>query len=292
MCDIYNYPEVNLNNWTEIGKIVREAGKKIFDNVICTPVFCLSALVVAFFFSLYVNYDVKNEAITAAGPTKRLPIYCVENDKKQISISFDAAWGNEDTQQILDILKKHNVRATFFMTGGWVESYPDDVKNIASAGHDMGNHSENHKNMSQLTTQDIQLEIQKVHDKVKDLTGIEMCLFRPPYGDYDNDVITTLEEMNYYTIQWSIDSIDWKNYGRQDILDRVLNHKNLTDGAIILMHNGAKYTASALDELISELKNKGYEFVPISELIYRENYTIDHTGKQHPKKVANEEVTE
>ncbi len=237
-----------------------------------------------FIFSLYVNYDVKSDVSAVSGNTRKLPIYCVDNNKKQIAISFDAAWGNEDTAQILEILKKHDVRATFFMTGGWVESYPDDVKAIAMAGHDLGNHSENHKNMSQLSTADIQLEIQKVHDKVKKITGIDMFLFRPPYGDYDNDVINTLSEMNYYTIQWSIDSIDWKNYGRQDILDRVLNHKNLTDGAIILMHNGAKYTASALDELISGLKNKGYEFVPISELIYRDNYTIDHTGKQIPKK--------
>lgn len=193
-------------NFYKSMEIAKDLSKKIFDNIICTPAFCLSALVLTFIFSLYLDYDV-SVSVTANTSSRRLPIYCVENDKKQIAISFDAAWGNEDTAEILAILKKHDVRATFFMTGGWVDSYPDDVKAIASAGHDLGNHSENHKNMSQLSTADIQLEIQKVHDKVKKLTGIDMFLFRPPYGDYDNDVITTLEEMGYYTIQWSIDTL-------------------------------------------------------------------------------------
>ena len=114
---------------------------------------------------------------------RQLPIYCVETDEKKIALSFDAAWGNEDTQQILDILAKHNVHVTFFMTGGWVESYPDDVKAILAAGHDLGNHSENHKNMSQLSNEEKKEELMSVHEKVKELTGYEMFLFRPPYGD-------------------------------------------------------------------------------------------------------------
>lgn len=118
-----------------------------------------------------------------------LPIYCVKTDKPQIALTFDAAWGNEDTQQILSILEKHNVKATIFMTGGWVESYPDDVKAILAAGHDIGNHSENHKNMSQLSTDQMKSELMEVHDRVKNLTGYEMTLFRPPYGDYSNEVI-------------------------------------------------------------------------------------------------------
>ena len=113
-----------------------------------------------------------------------LPIYCVQTDKPQIALTFDAAWGNEDTRQILATLKKHNVHVTFFMTGGWVESYPDDVKAILADGHDLGNHSENHKNMSQLSTDQMREELTLVHEKVKNLTGYEMFLFRPPYGDY------------------------------------------------------------------------------------------------------------
>ena len=111
---------------------------------------------------------------------RELPIYCVETDEPKIALTFDAAWGNEDTEQIMEILKKHNVKVTFFMTGGWVEKYPDDVKMILAEGHDLGNHSENHKNMSQLSDSEKESELMKVHEKVKNLTGYEMFLFRPP----------------------------------------------------------------------------------------------------------------
>lgn len=211
---------------------------------------------------------------------KELPIYSVETDKKQIALSFDAAWGNEDTQQILDILAKHDVHVTFFMTGGWVENYPEDVKKIHEAGHDLGNHSENHKNMSQLSDSQCQEELMKVHNKVKELTGVEMSLFRPPYGDYDNHVITNAASCGYYTIQWDVDSLDWKNYGVDSIVKTVTQHKNLQNGSIILMHNGAKYTKDALETVITNLKEQGYEFVPLSKLIYKEDYHLDVTGRQ------------
>ena len=211
---------------------------------------------------------------------RELPIYCVETEKKQVALSFDAAWGNEDTRRILDILKKHNVKVTFFMTGGWVESYPEDVRAILADGHDLGNHSENHKNMSELSDEACQEEILKVHTKVQELTGYEMCLFRPPYGDYDNHVIKNVQKCGYYPIQWSIDSLDWKDYGVDDIVKRVVESDKLNNGAIILMHNGAKYTADALDAVITGLQDKGYELVPISELIYKDKYHMKADGTQ------------
>ena len=213
---------------------------------------------------------------------RQLPIYCVQTDKPQVALSFDAAWGNEDTAQIMDILANHNVKVTFFMTGGWVESFPEDVKYIASQGHDLGNHSENHKNMSQLSDEEIRSELQKVHDKVKALTGQDMTLFRPPYGDYDDQVVTVSRDMGYYPVQWDVDSLDWKDYGTESIIKTVLNHKHLGNGSIILMHNGAKYTPAALDAVITGLQDAGYELVPISQLIYRDNYHIDHEGRQVP----------
>lgn len=166
------------------------------------------------------------------------------------------------------------------MTGEWVENYPEDVKKIQEAGHDLGNHSENHKNMSQLSDGDCQQELLKVHEKVKELTGIEMELFRPPYGDYDNEVITNAKECGYYTIQWDVDSLDWKDYGVDSIIKTVTEHKDLKNGSIILMHNGAKYTQQALPQVIEGLQAKGYQIVPISELIYRDNYHLDVTGRQ------------
>lgn len=213
---------------------------------------------------------------------KSLPIYSVDTREPKVALSFDAAWGNEDTKEILSILKKHNVHATFFMTGGWVENYPEDVKRLLADGHDLGNHSENHKNMSQLSDVEIKEEIMMTHNKVKELTGYDMFLFRPPYGDYDNHVITGTIACGYYPIQWSVDSLDWKDYGRDAIIRRVCENEHLENGAIILCHNGAKYTADALDEMLTTLENKGYQIVPVSELIYREKYHMDVTGKQIP----------
>lgn len=211
---------------------------------------------------------------------RELPIYCVDTEEKKIALSFDAAWGNEDTAKLLAILKEHDLKVTFFMTGGWVESYPEDVKAILAAGHDLGNHSENHKNMSELSDEEKKEEIMSVHQKVQEITGYEMFLFRPPYGDYDNALIEVLKNCEYYPIQWYVDSLDWKNEGVDELLKTVTEHKNLGNGSIILCHNGAEYTAEALDTLINELETQGYEIVPISELIYRDHYHLNVQGKQ------------
>lgn len=212
-----------------------------------------------------------------------LPIYSVETDRKCVSITFDSAWGNEDLADILDILERNDVRATFFFTGDFIERYPEDIKAIHLAGHDLGNHGENHKLMSRLSAAEMVEEILAVHERIKELTGTEMNLFRPPSGDYNDLLVETAYSCNYFTIQWDVDSLDWKNYGTQEIIDRVIQHKNLQNGSIILLHNGTKYTKDALEPLILSLKDAGYEIVPVSELIYRSEYYIDHTGRQFAK---------
>lgn len=233
--------------------------------------------------AIMVNYIPKAISVSTNGSKKPLPIYCVDCKDKKVALSFDAAWGNEDTQTILDILAKHDVKVTFFMTGGWVEKYPDDVKAIAAAGHDLGNHSENHKHMSQLSKQQCIEEIMKVHNKVKDLTGKDMMLFRPPYGDYNATLIEATKECNYHCIQWDVDSLDWKDYGADSIVKTVCGHKHLGNGSIILCHNGAKFTKDALESVITGLKDQGYQIVPISELIHTGDYYMDHEGRQFEK---------
>ena len=216
----------------------------------------------------------------SANLERKLPIYCVQTDESKVSVSFDAAWGADDTDELLRILKENNVKATFFLCGYWVEKYPDEVKKIAEAGHDLGNHSATHPHMSQLTAEQITDELQKCHQNVKDLTGIEMDLFRPPFGEYDNEVIETAAANGYHTIQWDIDSLDWKEQGAQAEINQVLNHKHLGNGSIILFHNDAKYTPKVLDTILKGLKEKGYEIVPVSELIHRGEYKMDHEGRQ------------
>lgn len=220
----------------------------------------------------------------AVAKSERLiPIYCVETDKPKIAISFDAAWGADDTDRLLEILDENDVKTTFFMCGYWVDKYPEEVKKIAEAGHDLGNHSSTHPHMSQLSKEQIKDEITKTGNKVKELTGVEMNLFRAPFGEYTNDVITAANECGYYTIQWSIDSLDWKEFGTEHEINQVLKNKNLENGAIVLFHNDAKYTPEALDTIIKGIKEKGYEIVPVSELIIKDNYIVDNTGRQIPK---------
>ena len=166
------------------------------------------------------------------------------------------------------------------MCGYWIDKYPDEVKKIAEAGHDLGNHSATHPHMSKLTKEQIADEIKDTGNKIEELTGVKSELFRAPFGEYTNDVISTAEELGYYTIQWDVDSLDWKEYGVNEEISRVLGHKNLQNGSIILFHNDAKYTPEALDSIIKGLKEKGYEIVPISELIIRDGYTIDVNGRQ------------
>lgn len=240
-----------------------------------------SLLCCAFAVRPYIVELIAPEALETAAATKKLPIYCVDTGvQKKIAISFDAAWGADDTDELLTILKNNDVKATFFLCGYWVDKYPDEVKKIHSEGHDIGNHSNTHPHSSQLSLEENKENIMEAHNKVKDLLGIDMNLYRPPFGEYNDTVLNAAEACGYYPIQWDVDSLDWKEYGVQDEIDRVLNHKNLGNGSIILFHNDAKYTPDALDSIIKGLKEKGYEIVPVSELIYKDNYYMNHEGRQ------------
>ncbi|TDT61074.1 polysaccharide deacetylase family sporulation protein PdaB [Fonticella tunisiensis] len=213
---------------------------------------------------------------------KDIPIYSVERNDKKIAISFDAAWGSEYTDEILKILEKNDVKATFFLVGSWVDKYPDQVRRIYDMGHEIGNHSATHPHFTQLDVQKMKEEIFITSDKIKNITGVGTSVFRPPFGDYNSDVVKAVKEAGHYCIQWDVDSLDWKNPGEEFIINRVTNQ--VGSGSIVLFHNNAEQTPKVLDKIIKDLKKKGYEFVKISELIYKENYYIDHTGRQRPVK--------
>jgi peptidoglycan/xylan/chitin deacetylase (PgdA/CDA1 family) len=161
----------------------------------------------------------------------------------------------------------------------WTEKYPEYVKKINDAGHEIGTHSATHSYMSKQNAEEIKLELSSSSQAIEKITGKKVELFRPPYGDYDDELIKTASEEGYYSIQWDTDSLDWKDLSATDIAMRVIN--GAKSGSIILMHNNGLHTAEAVPIIISTLKNKGYTFVPIGELIYREGYTIDSTGRQH-----------
>lgn len=216
--------------------------------------------------------------VRAASKGKKIPIYCVDRADKVVSISFDAAWGNEQTQTLLDILAEHDVKSTFFLVGGWVDKYPESVKAISDAGHDVGNHSDSHPHMPKLPKDKMIAQINDCNDKIEKITGKRPILFRPPYGDYNNDVIDVSEETHVHCIQWDVDSLDWKDPTPDEMVQRIKS--KIKSGSIILMHNGAKNTPEALPKIIDMIIQEGYKIVPISEIIYKENYTTDHEGKQ------------
>ena len=224
--------------------------------------------------------------VGASASTRQLPIYCVQKDYKVLSISFDAAWGNEDTQQLIDTLAKYGVKATFFVVGEWVDKYPESVKALSDAGHEVMSHSNTHAHFNKLSPQEIVEDLNACGDKIEKVTGARPTLFRCPYGEYDDHVINAVRSMGIEPIQWDVDSLDWKDLSAADITKRVTS--KVQPGSIVLFHNAAKHTPEALPGIIEALLQEGYTFVPISELIVHgtcgQDYTIDHTGRQCPAK--------
>lgn len=219
-------------------------------------------------------------AAMAAAIQRDLPIYCVQKDSKVCSLTFDAAWGNEDTQQLIDILGKYNIKATFFVVGEWVDKYPESVKALHDAGHEIMNHSDNHPYFTKLSAERIKTQLNTCNEKIAAITGVTPILFRPPYGDYNDSVVATVRECGMYCIQWDVDSLDWKDPTPDQICQRVL--KRVQPGSIVLFHNAAKNTPAALPSVIEGLIQQGYSMVPVSQLILRDNFTMDHTGRQIP----------
>ncbi|NMB40665.1 MAG: polysaccharide deacetylase family protein [Firmicutes bacterium] len=214
--------------------------------------------------------------------TRLVPIYYVDTTEKKIAISFDACWGASFTPEILKILRDHDLKTTFFLTGFWVEKYPEMVQKIAEEGHEIGNHTYSHPHLNTLDEEQIKEELEKLNKMIFELTAQKPDLFRPPFGEYNNKVVSVAEKAGYRPIQWSIDSLDWQELGKDPMVERVTTM--LHPGAIVLFHNNGLYTAEALPEIIAFVQKQGYQIVPISELIYEDNYEVDsNTGAQIKK---------
>lgn len=215
---------------------------------------------------------------TAGTKKKKIPIYGVKRDDNSISISFDCAWGADYTDKILDALDFYDVKCTFFVVQFWAEKYPEHLKKIADRGHEIGTHSKTHPNMSKLTTAEIEEELKSSVNAIESVTGKKVTLFRPPFGDYDDKVITVAEKLGLYTIQWNVDSLDWKNLSAEQIAARVL--KKAKSGSIILMHNNGLHTLESLPLIFSATQQKGFVYRPIGELIYTDDFEITPDGTQ------------
>lgn len=227
------------------------------------------------------------DTVSVVSGKRELPIYCVNRDDNKISISFDAAWGGDKTLGILDLLDEYNIKTTFFLVDIWTQKYPELVKEIVARGHEIGNHSTSHPQMSKLNETQIAKELNIQADNVLAIAGVRPVLFRPPYGDYNNRVITTARAQGFVPIQWSVDSLDWKNRGAQEIINRATKVKS---GDIVLFHNDSQYILDALPAVLKYYAENGYSVVPISEILLTGETTIDIQGRQQPVSTKIPEV--
>lgn len=251
--------------------------KKFFTAIICFFTF------VAIFLASNAEFF-KRAVFVFAGRDRLVPIYRVQTDEKKIAISFDAAWGSDKTPKLLEILRKYNVKTTFFLVKMWMDRYPDMTKLIAKEGHEIGNHSATHPRMGSLSKQRIIEEIRSTHEKIRELTGQECKVFRPPFGDYSNTLIETAKELGYYVIQWDVDSLDWKDLSASAIYSRVI--KQVKPGSIVLFHNNGKNTPEAVELILEELTKRGYKIVPVSGLLLKGDYYVDrNTGEMRKKQI-------
>lgn len=208
-----------------------------------------------------------------------LPIYSVETPEKKVAVTFNCAWAADDIPKILEILEKYEAKATFFILGSWAKDNPSAVKMIADSGHEIGTHSNTHPDMAKLSEEEIRQELLRSCENIEKSGGEKPILFRAPSGSYSNTLVKTADEMGFRMIQWDTDSRDWKDYSAEKMVESVT--KYVREGSIILFHSGKENTLAALPQILEILKNGGYEFIKVSELIYPEKYTIDHTGRQH-----------
>ena len=220
------------------------------------------------------------DATAVVAAKKVLPVYSVEREEPVISVTFDASWGGDKTMKILDLLDEYNAKATFFLVGIWVDKYPELVKAIAERGHEIGNHSDSHAHFTQISDSQIRQELDSCSDKIEALTGVRPTLFRPPYGDYNSKVVTIVRDEGYECVQWSVDSLDWKNRGVDDLVKRATN--NVQKGDIILFHNDSEYIVEALPAILKHYQALGFNMIPAKDILLTGNTTIDVQGKQHP----------
>lgn len=229
---------------------------------------------------LAINIDGYSSAQVFFGyANKKVPIYAVQTEEKQVAISFDAAWGADKTQGILEILNEYDVKATFFLVGFWVDKYSGMVKTIDENGMEIGTHSNTHPDMTKLDEKTIRSELEISMKKINDITRKDVTLFRPPYGSYNNKLLDVATSLNLKTIQWDVDTLDWKGISAGEISNRVVS--NVKNGSIILMHNNSDNILDGLRLTLDRLKKQNYTITSIGELIYNDNYTIDRNGIQH-----------
>lgn len=243
-------------------------------------VYGVSVLTVILLFCVASGMKEPETVQTSANNEKLLPIYNVETNENKVAFTMNCAWNADDIDKILEILKNNNVKITFFVVGDWVDKYPEAVKKMSEAGHEIASHSNTHPKVANLSYEENIKEIEESVEKIEKITGKKSNLYRPPYGEYNNTVIRSAEDKGYKSIQWNLDTLDYTGLTGEEMWKRI---EKVKPGDIILSHNGTKHTADSLDMLIKNIKSKKIEIVKVSELIYQDNYKINVNGTQIKK---------
>lgn len=249
------------------------------DKIMAFAVACTTVFVLFLMTSMFAKTPTKT--IETANLKKQLPIYSVKTEEAKVSLTINCAWNAEDIDKILETLEQQQVKVTFFMVGDWIEKNENAAKKIYQAGHELANHSYNHPHVNNLNYDKNLEQINKCSELIKCITGNQSTLYRGPYGEYNDTVLQATKDSKHKTIQWSIDTLDYKSLTGEQMWERI--EPKLENGSIILMHNGTENTANSLEFIITNIKKKGYDIVPVSNLIYKENYEIDNNGVQYKK---------
>lgn len=215
-------------------------------------------------------------AITADSPNSERPVSNAGANNNRAALTFDSAWGNDKTREILDILDIYDVKATFFVTGFWAEANPELIREIYNRGHEIGNHSTTHQDMTRMTQEEIIADIERTSTLIEGMTGQRPRAFRMPFGSYNATVIRTINALGYDVIQWDIDTKDYRDASVQDILKKVEAHAK--DGSIILFQNNSKSVTGALPLVLGHFADKGLRAVTVSQLIGDGAYMVDING--------------
>lgn len=220
-------------------------------------------------------------SVMTGSAAKEMPIYSVETPVRAVALTFNAAYSDAGVADILATLERRGITASFFLCGQFVNNHPGLVKQIFAAGHDVGNHGDTHAHVASLSLAQNKKEIGDMHKKVNDLLGFSMTFFRPPYGEYNNTVMAAAKDLGYTSIQWDVDSLDWKkDLSAWQVISRVLDNKKLRNGSIVLFHTDGQHTPAVLDKIIDGLIGKGFQFMPVSELVHKNGYYLDIEGRQ------------
>ena len=249
------------------------------DKIISAAIALSTVFILLFVANTFKQNNISNTVQTSIGTSKLLPIYCVDTEENKVALTINCAWNAEDIDLILEALSNNNVKATFFVVGDWAQKFPKAVKKIHDSGNEIANHSSTHPHVNNLDYEKNIEQINKCSDIVKSITGNPTALYRGPYGEYNNTVVKASKDSKHTMVQWSIDTLDYNGLNADSMWERI--EPKLEKGSIILMHNGTENTALSLDMIIKNIKEKGYELVTVSDLIYKDNYTIDNNGVQH-----------